>query len=89
MNVRRAVEEAIGAAQAVRSRRYMSYCIGSFSRAKSHPKFSYLRKNLWMAGFIDIPFFNFKVPLEILFFNFNPNGIIFNVTRVSLIQLKI
>ena len=77
------------AAQAVRSQRYMSYCIGSFSRGKSHPKFSYLRKTLWMAGFINIPFFNFNVPLEILFFNFNPNGIIFNVTRVSLIRLKI
>ena len=89
VNVRRAVGEAIVAAQAVRSQRYMSYCIDSFSRGKSHPKLSYLRKNLWMDGFINIPFFNFNLSLEILFFNFNPNGIIFNVTRVSLIRLKI
>lgn len=49
MNVRRAVGEAIVAAQAVRAQRYMLYYICSFCRGRSHPKFSYLRKSLCMA----------------------------------------
>ena len=42
-----------------------------------------------MDEFINIPFFNFYLSLEIRFFSFNPNGIIFNITRMSIIRLKI
>ena len=51
MNVRRAVREAIVAAQTVCAQSYMSYCICSFCRGKSHPKFSYLRKSLRSLSF--------------------------------------
>ena len=88
VNVRRAVGEAIVAAQAVRCQRYMWYCICSFSHGKFHPNFSYLRTRLW-TSFINIPFFTFYVSLEIRFSSLNPNGIILNITRMSLIQLKI